>query len=117
MPLHHVDPNKKRGRFYRANVRFARSPIGQFLARHVTPRIDPWLYRATGDATYLTKAEAYYANLSTESQTTTKSYKWAGVIQRQSGPSPQPHSGLPAPSRVSCERCNSPTSTMEAIRS
>ena len=48
MPLHHVDPNKKRGRFYRANVRFARSPIGQFLARHVTPRIDPWLYRATG---------------------------------------------------------------------
>jgi len=43
MPLHHVDPTEKRGRFYQANVRFARSPIGQFLARHVTPRIDPWL--------------------------------------------------------------------------
>jgi deazaflavin-dependent oxidoreductase (nitroreductase family) len=48
MPLHYVDPNKRRGRFYRANVRFARSPAGQFLARHVTPHIDPWLYRATG---------------------------------------------------------------------
>jgi endoglucanase len=35
-----------------------------------------WLYRATGDTTYLTKAQAYYANLATESQTTTKSYKW-----------------------------------------
>jgi endoglucanase len=35
-----------------------------------------WLYQATNDSTYLTKAEAYYANLSNESQTTTKSYKW-----------------------------------------
>ncbi|BAJ32778.1 MULTISPECIES: glycoside hydrolase family 9 protein [Kitasatospora] len=35
-----------------------------------------WLYRATGDSAYLAKAESYYANLSTEPQSTTKSYKW-----------------------------------------
>ena len=35
-----------------------------------------WLYRATNDAAYLTKAEQYYANLSNEPQTTIKSYKW-----------------------------------------
>ncbi|MET7393483.1 glycoside hydrolase family 9 protein [Dactylosporangium sp. NPDC005572] len=35
-----------------------------------------WLYRATNDATYLAKAEAGYANLGTEPQSTTKSYKW-----------------------------------------
>ncbi len=35
-----------------------------------------WLYRATNDATYLAKAESYYANLSNQSQTTIKSYKW-----------------------------------------
>ncbi|HEY1013980.1 MAG TPA: glycoside hydrolase family 9 protein [Herpetosiphonaceae bacterium] len=35
-----------------------------------------WLYRATGEAAYLSKAEAYYANLGTEPQSTTKSYKW-----------------------------------------
>jgi endoglucanase len=35
-----------------------------------------WLYRATGDTAYLAKAEAEYANLSNEQQTTTKSYRW-----------------------------------------
>src|SRR5918999_2136342 len=35
-----------------------------------------WLYRATGEAAYLDKAESYYANLSTEQQTTIKSYRW-----------------------------------------
>jgi hypothetical protein len=35
-----------------------------------------WLYRATGNATWLTKAESYYANLSAEPQSTIKSYKW-----------------------------------------
>ncbi|OQP56877.1 hypothetical protein A3860_09850 [Niastella vici] len=35
-----------------------------------------WLYRATGDAAWLTKAETYYANLSSEPQSTIKSYKW-----------------------------------------
>ncbi|HEY1200944.1 MAG TPA: glycoside hydrolase family 9 protein, partial [Niastella sp.] len=35
-----------------------------------------WLYRATNDATWLTKAENYYANLSTEPQSTIKSFKW-----------------------------------------
>lgn len=35
-----------------------------------------WLYRATGDTSYLTKARTYYANLSTEPQSTTRSYKW-----------------------------------------
>ena len=35
-----------------------------------------WLYKATGDATYLAKAEAEYDKLSVENQTTTHSYKW-----------------------------------------
>ena len=35
-----------------------------------------WLYRATGNATYLAKAEAYYPNLGTEAQSTVKSYHW-----------------------------------------
>jgi endoglucanase len=35
-----------------------------------------WLYRATNDATWLAKAESYYANLSTEPQSTIKSFKW-----------------------------------------
>src|SRR5262245_4975714 len=35
-----------------------------------------WLYRATNDPAYLAKAESYYANLSNEPQTTTKSFKW-----------------------------------------
>jgi deazaflavin-dependent oxidoreductase (nitroreductase family) len=48
MPLHYVDPNKKRGWMYRATVRFGRARAGQFFGRYVNPRIDPWLYRATG---------------------------------------------------------------------
>ena len=48
MPLHYVDPHKKRGRWYAALERFARSPAGQFYAHRIGPRIDPWLYRATG---------------------------------------------------------------------
>ncbi len=47
MPLHYVDPHKKHGRWYRATERFARSGAGQFMAHHVSPRIDPWLYRVT----------------------------------------------------------------------
>lgn len=35
-----------------------------------------WLYRATGDASYLAKAKAEYPKLSTEPQTTTRSYRW-----------------------------------------
>jgi endoglucanase len=35
-----------------------------------------WLYRATNEADYLTKAQTYYANLSNQQQTTIKSYKW-----------------------------------------
>ncbi len=35
-----------------------------------------WLYKATGDATYLTKAETEYDKLGTENQSTTRSYKW-----------------------------------------
>ncbi len=33
-----------------------------------------WLYQATNDASYLTKAETYYANLSNEGQQPVKSY-------------------------------------------
>jgi len=35
-----------------------------------------WLYRATGDTTYLAKAESEYDALANEQQTTTKSYRW-----------------------------------------
>lgn len=35
-----------------------------------------WLYRATGDASYLAKAEAEYDNLATEQQTSDHSYRW-----------------------------------------
>ncbi|WP_117211705.1 glycoside hydrolase family 9 protein [Allorhizocola rhizosphaerae] len=35
-----------------------------------------WMYRATGQQSYLDKARQYYANLGTEPQSTIKSYKW-----------------------------------------
>ncbi|MBM9510189.1 glycoside hydrolase family 9 protein [Streptomyces sp. KK5PA1] len=35
-----------------------------------------WLYRATGDSSYLTKAETYYAQLPKMNQTTTPEYNW-----------------------------------------
>ncbi|MFI1093185.1 glycoside hydrolase family 9 protein [Streptomyces sp. NPDC020917] len=35
-----------------------------------------WLYRATGDSTYLSKAETYYAQLPKAQQTTTPEYNW-----------------------------------------
>jgi endoglucanase len=35
-----------------------------------------WLHRATGEQAFLDKAESYYANLSNEPQTTTKSFRW-----------------------------------------
>jgi endoglucanase len=35
-----------------------------------------WLYEATGDTTYLTKAETYYANLPVAQQTTTHEFNW-----------------------------------------
>jgi endoglucanase len=35
-----------------------------------------WLYRATNESAFLDKAQAYYANLSNQQQTTIKSYKW-----------------------------------------
>ena len=47
MPLHYVDPNKKRTRWYTALESFGRSRPGQWYGRRVGPRIDPWLYRAT----------------------------------------------------------------------
>ena len=36
-----------------------------------------WLWRATGDDTYLAKAKTYYDKMGTESQSTTPVYKWA----------------------------------------
>lgn len=35
-----------------------------------------WLYRATGETSYLTKAETEYDQLGTEPQSTTRAYKW-----------------------------------------
>lgn len=48
MPLRYVDPLKKRGPVKRAFLRFGRSPAGQWYARNVAARVDPWLYNATG---------------------------------------------------------------------
>jgi len=48
MPLHYVDPQQKRGRWYTALESFGRSRQGQFFSRHVLFRIDPWLYRVSG---------------------------------------------------------------------
>ena len=48
MPVPYVDPDKKRGSLYKSFVRFGRSRPGQAYARRIGPRIDPWLYRATG---------------------------------------------------------------------
>ena len=35
-----------------------------------------WMYRATNEQAFLDKAQAYYANLSNQQQSTVKSYKW-----------------------------------------
>ena len=35
-----------------------------------------WLYKATGDTSYLTKAETYFTNLAKANQTTTPEYAW-----------------------------------------
>ncbi|WP_123025447.1 nitroreductase/quinone reductase family protein [Mycolicibacterium stellerae] len=48
MPLHYVDPTKKHGHLYRAMEGWSRSRPGQFVARRLFPRIDPWLFRVTG---------------------------------------------------------------------
>ncbi len=48
MPLYYVDPHSKHSRRYKALESFGRSRTGQFLARHVFFRIDPWLHRTTG---------------------------------------------------------------------
>ena len=47
MPLQYVDPNRKQSWIYRADMRFGRTRAGAFIGRHVSPRIDPWLYRKT----------------------------------------------------------------------
>ena len=48
IPLRYVDPRRRRGRGYRVAESFGRSPAGQWFARHVSTRLDPLLYRATG---------------------------------------------------------------------
>jgi deazaflavin-dependent oxidoreductase (nitroreductase family) len=47
MPLRYVDPNKKHGPIYKANVRVGRTRAGIFLGRHLSPRVDPWVSRLT----------------------------------------------------------------------
>ena len=47
MPLRYVDPERPRGSKYHASVRFGRSPIGQFIARHIARRTDPYFFRLT----------------------------------------------------------------------
>lgn len=48
MPLRYVDPHRNRGPKYQQGVRFGRSRLGQFMARHVARRTDPVLFRLTG---------------------------------------------------------------------
>jgi deazaflavin-dependent oxidoreductase (nitroreductase family) len=48
VPLRYVDPYKKRGRLYKADVNFGRSRAGQFIARHIARHTDPYLFRLTG---------------------------------------------------------------------
>ena len=48
MGLRYVDPLAERGRVYDFFIRFARSRPGQAWGRHISPRIDPALYKATG---------------------------------------------------------------------
>jgi deazaflavin-dependent oxidoreductase (nitroreductase family) len=48
VPLRYVDPYKKRGRLYKANVNFGRSRAGQFIASHIARHTDPYLFRLTG---------------------------------------------------------------------
>lgn len=47
MPLRYVDPHRRRGQRYEQGVRFGRSRIGQFMARHIARRTDPVLFRLT----------------------------------------------------------------------
>jgi deazaflavin-dependent oxidoreductase (nitroreductase family) len=47
VPLRYVDPHKKRGPRYQSGVRFGRSRFGQFVARHIARRTDPYLFRLT----------------------------------------------------------------------
>ena len=47
MPLRYVDPHRNQSRIYRADMRFGRSRAGGWVGRHISPRIDPWLYRKT----------------------------------------------------------------------
>lgn len=48
MPLRFADPHKKQGMWYRGMVRYGRIRPSRFIARHISSRKDPWLYRATG---------------------------------------------------------------------
>jgi deazaflavin-dependent oxidoreductase (nitroreductase family) len=47
MPLRYVDPNKKRGPYYRATAQFGRTRAGLWLGKHFSPRVDPWVSRLT----------------------------------------------------------------------
>ena len=47
-PVRYVDPNKPRGRFYRAVCRFSATKAGTWLAVNVAWKLDPYLLRLTG---------------------------------------------------------------------
>jgi deazaflavin-dependent oxidoreductase (nitroreductase family) len=47
MPLRYVDPTRPTTAVSRAFTRFGRSPVGQFVARYVAAKTDPWLGRHT----------------------------------------------------------------------
>jgi deazaflavin-dependent oxidoreductase (nitroreductase family) len=45
VPLRHVDPARRPSALTRGLNRFSRSRFGNFVARHVAPKVDPWLGR------------------------------------------------------------------------
>jgi deazaflavin-dependent oxidoreductase (nitroreductase family) len=47
MPLRHIDPNRPTTPVMRAFNRFARSRTGQFVAKNVASKTDPWIGRVT----------------------------------------------------------------------
>ena len=47
MPLPYVNPKRSTAAVMRAQMRFARSRVGRFVARRVASKMDPWLERVT----------------------------------------------------------------------
>jgi deazaflavin-dependent oxidoreductase (nitroreductase family) len=47
MPLRFIDPKRRSTVLSRASTTFGRSRAGQFVAKHIAPKTDPWLNRVS----------------------------------------------------------------------